>query len=52
MSKQESINIKDEILKKEVSIHIGNALTIDDVILIQDVLDIINNHTEEKKKDK
>lgn len=49
MTKQESISIKDEILRKEGSIHIGNAITIDGVILIKDILDIINNHTAGKE---
>ena len=48
MSKQEAINIKDEILKKEGSIHICNAITIDGVVLIKDILDIIDKHTAER----
>lgn len=45
MNKQEATNIKDEILRKEGSIHICNAITIDGVVLIKDVLDIIDKHT-------
>lgn len=48
MTKQEAVNIKDEILRKEGSIHIGNTITINDVIMIKDILDIIDKHTEEK----
>jgi len=48
MSKQEAINIKDEILRKEGSIHICNAIAIDGVVLIKDILDIIDKHITEK----
>jgi hypothetical protein len=48
MSKQEAINIKDEILRKEGSIHICNAISIDGVVLIKDILDIIDKHITEK----
>jgi len=48
MTKQEAINIKDEILRKEGSIHISNAITIDGVVLIKDILDIIDKHTAER----
>lgn len=48
MNKQEAINIKDEILRKEGSIHICNALKIDGVVLIKDILDIIDKHITEK----
>ena len=51
MSKQEAINIKDEILKKEGSIHICNAITIDGVVLIKDILDIIDKHMAERSED-
>ena len=49
MTKQEAINIKDEILKKEGSIYICNAITIDGVVLIKDILDIIDKHIAESK---
>lgn len=49
MNKQEAIAIKDEILRKEGTVHIGNAITIDGFVLINDVLDIINKHTEESE---
>ena len=45
MTKEEGINIKDEILKKEGSIRICNAITIDGVILIKDVFDIVDKYT-------
>lgn len=48
MIKQEAINIKDEILKKEGSIHICNVITIDGVVLIKDILDIIDKHMAER----
>ena len=51
MTKQEALNIKDEILRKEGSIHICNAITIDGVVLIKDILDIIDKYTA-KSKDK
>ena len=44
MSKQEAMNIKDEILKKEGSIHICNVIHIDGVVMIKDILDIIDKH--------
>ena len=50
MTKEEAINIKDDILKKEGSIHICNAITIDGVALIKDILDIIDKHTENGKQ--
>lgn len=48
MSKQEAINIKDDILKKEGSIHICNAIKIDGVIMIKDVLDIIDKYMKDE----
>ena len=50
MIKQEAINIKDEILRKEGSVYICNTITIDGVVLIKDVLDIIDKHTAESRK--
>lgn len=47
MTKEEANNIKDEILRKEGSIHILNVLSIDGVVLIKDVMDIINKHMAE-----
>lgn len=47
MNKQEATNIKDEILRKEGSIYICNTITIDGVVLIKDILDIIDKHVEE-----
>lgn len=44
MTREEAISIKHEILRKEGSIHICNAITIDGVVLIKDVLDIINKY--------
>ena len=49
MTKQEAMNIKDEILRKEGAIHIGSAITIDGTVLIKDILDIIDKHTEGRK---
>ena len=49
MTKQEAINIKDEILRKEGSVRICNAITIDGVVLIKDILDIIDKHTTESE---
>lgn len=43
MTKEEGIKLKEEILKKEGSLIVGN-LVIDEVILLNDVLDIINHH--------
>ncbi len=48
MTREEAINIKDEILRKEGSIHICNAITIDGAIMIKDILDIIDRHITEK----
>ena len=48
MTKQEAISIKDEILRKEGSIHIFNVVKIDGVVQIKDILDIIDNHTAER----
>jgi hypothetical protein len=45
MTKQEALNIKDEILRKEGTVHICNAIKVDSVVLIQDILDIIDKHT-------
>lgn len=50
MTKQEAVNIKDDILRKEGSIHICNAITIDGVVLIKDILDIIDKYTAESEK--
>jgi hypothetical protein len=44
MTKQEAIDIKGEILKKEGSIRIFNAIVVDGVVLIKDVLDIIDKY--------
>ena len=49
MNKQEAVNIKDEILRKEGSIHICNTITIDGVVLIKDILDIIDKHMAESE---
>ena len=48
MTKQEALNIKDEILRKEGSIHICNVVTVDGVVLIKDILDIIDKHMAER----
>lgn len=50
MTREEAINIKGEILKKEGSVHIGSAITIDGVVRIKDMLDIINKHIAESEK--
>lgn len=50
MTNQEAINIKDEILRKEGSIHICNAITIDGVVLIKDILDIVDKHVAESER--
>lgn len=49
MTKQEAINIKDEILRKEGSIHVGNAIKIDGVVMIKDILDIIDRNVAESE---
>lgn len=49
MTRKEAINIKDEILRKEGSIDICNVIKLDGVVLINDVLNIINEHIEEDK---
>lgn len=49
MTKEDAINIKGEILRKEGSVHIGSTITIDGVVLIKDVLDIINKHIAESE---
>lgn len=46
MTKEEAVKIKEEILNKQGSVSIGNALVIDDVIRIDDTLNIINKHIE------
>lgn len=45
MTKQEAVNIKDEILRKEGSIHILNTITIDGVVLVRDIFNIIDKYT-------
>ena len=50
MTKEESADIKDEILRKEGSIHICNTLAIDGIVLIKDILDIIDKHTTESEE--
>ena len=50
MTKEESIKIKDEILKKEGTVHIGNVITIHGAVLIKDILDIINKYTTESEE--
>ena len=49
MTKEESIKIKDEILRKEGSVHIGNIITIHGAVLIKDVFDIIDKHMTESE---
>lgn len=46
MTREEALNIKDEILKKEGSIHILRYLNVDGVVLIKDIFDIIDGHIE------
>ena len=48
MTREEAVNIKDEILRKEGSVRICNTITIDGVILIKDVLDIIDKYADDK----
>lgn len=50
MTKEEVLNIKDEILRKEGSVQICNTITINGVILIEDVLNIINKYAESNDK--
>jgi len=45
MTKEESIKIKSEILKKEGRVNIG-SVSIPEVLWLQDVLEIINSHVE------
>ena len=52
MRKDEAIKIKDEILKKEGTIYVGHSLEIDGVVCVADVLEIINNHIDNKEKQK
>jgi len=49
MTREEALNIKDGILRKEGSVYICNAITIDGVVLVKDILDIINKHTAESE---
>lgn len=50
MTRQEAVNIKDEILRKKVSIHIcDTTITIDGVVLIKDILDIIDKYMVESE---
>jgi len=51
MIKQEAINIKDEILRKEGSVCICNTITIDGVVLVKDILDIIDKHIAESEEE-
>ena len=48
MTKEESVKIKSEILKKEGSVNIG-SISIPEVLWLSDVLEIINSHAEEEK---
>lgn len=49
MTKEESIKIKSEILKKEGRVNIG-SIVIPEVLWLSDVLDIINSHVESEEK--
>lgn len=48
MIKEEASKIKNEILEMDGSVCIGNSLTIDGVVQIEDVLKIITKCTEKK----
>ena len=48
MTREESVKIKSEILKKEVRVNIG-SISIPEVILLSDVLEIINSHIESEE---
>lgn len=48
MTKEESIKIKSEILKKEGRVNIG-SVSIPEVLWLQDVLEIINSHVESEE---
>lgn len=46
MTKEESVKIKSEILKKEGRVTIGGSISIPEVLWLSDVLKIINSHVE------
>ena len=48
MTKEESRQIKEEILNKQGSVHVANSIVIDDVVRIADVLEIIDKRTKEQ----
>lgn len=48
MDKKESVKIKSEILEKEGSVKVGN-ISIPEVLLLSDVLEIINSHVESEE---
>ena len=45
MTNEEAITIKSEILKKEGTVNVG-GLSISDVVLLSDIIEIINSHIE------
>ena len=49
MTKQEALDIKDDILRKEGSVYICNSIMIDGVVLIKDILNIIDKYTRESE---
>lgn len=49
MTREESINIKNEILRKEGCVKVFNVIAMDGVVLIKDVLDIIDKYIVESR---
>lgn len=47
MTKEEALQIKEEILNKQGSVHVANSIVIDEVVQIADVLEIIDKAVEE-----
>ena len=48
MTNEEAITIKSEILKKEGTVNVGD-ISISDVVLLSDILEIINSHIESEE---
>ena len=49
MTKEESVKIKSKILEKEGKVNVGN-ISIPEVLLLSDVLEIINSFVESEDK--
>ncbi len=49
MTKEEATQIKGEIIKKEVSVNVGNViLSAGGTVLLEDMLEIINSHIDKE----